>query len=131
MIDLAAAAAAAAAADGFPSVGWERRSSFGVTDSNCGPVDGGRFDIIIGGERLRVLPPRRLVAVVLRGPELLAECTDAEEGGRAGIAFVIIGITETLPSSFAGGVEDATGVDSFLGPASSSFVCVGDGVGSL
>ena len=71
---MAAAAAAAAAADGFPTeVGCVRLSSFGVVDSNCGPVDGGRFDIIIGGDRLRVLPPRRLVAVVLRGPELLAE----------------------------------------------------------
>ena len=126
---MATAAAAAAAADGFPTeVGCVRLSSLGVVvDSNCGPVDGGRFEIIIGGDRLRVLPPRRLVAVVLRGPELLAEWTDAEDGGRAGMAFVIIGIAEARPSSFVGGFEDATGVDSFIGSVSSSFLSVRGG----
>jgi len=103
VIDLAAAAAAAAAADGFVADGGGgRRSSLGGYESNCGPVDGGRLDIIIGGDRLRVLPPRRLVAVVLRGPELLAECTDAADGGLAGNVFVIMSILEDRPSSFAG-----------------------------
>jgi hypothetical protein len=62
--------------------------------------------------------------VVLRGPELLADCTDVEEGGLAGIAFVIIGATEAPPSSFAGGVEGSADIESNTGDDCSSFAAV-------
>jgi hypothetical protein len=45
---------------------------------------------MVGGDRHLVLPPLRLVAPTVRAGELL-ECTDAEEGGRLGVAFVMIG----------------------------------------
>ena len=46
------------------------------------------------------------------------------------MAFVIMGIAEARPSSFAGGFEDTTGVDSLIGSASSSFLSV-RGISSL
>lgn len=58
----------------------------------------------MGGDRLLVLPPRRLVAVVLRGPEPL-ECMDDVEGGLAGMALVINGAMDARLSSFSGGVR--------------------------
>lgn len=87
-IDLAAAAAAAAAAEGFGGEGGARRSSMAPYCS--GPVEAGR-EVIIGGERLRVLPPLRLVAVVLRGPVEPFEWTDVVDGGRYGTELVMIG----------------------------------------
>ena len=66
LIDFAAAAAAAAAADGFAGDVGALRSST-PPNGGSGPVEAGR-EVIMGGERLRVLPPLRLVAVVLLGP---------------------------------------------------------------
>ena len=67
LIDLAAAAAAAAAAEGFAGDVGALRSSNPPNGSGPGPVDSGR-EVIIGGDRLLVLPPLRDVAVVLLGP---------------------------------------------------------------
>ena len=51
-----------------------------------------RAEIIIGGDRLRVRPPRLLIAVVRRAPVELLDCTDVVEGGRLfGTEFVMIG----------------------------------------
>jgi hypothetical protein len=47
---------------------------------------------MVGGDRHLVLPPLRLVAPTVRdGVRELLECTDAEEGGRLGVAFVMMG----------------------------------------
>ena len=88
LIDLAAAAAAAAAADGFAGDVGALRSS--TPPYGSGPVEAGR-EVIMGGERLLVLPPLRLVAVVLLGPADPLEWTDVVDGGRLGTELVMIG----------------------------------------
>ena len=108
---MAAAAAAAAAADGLapdgPSGAVLSTGEYAGVLFSVGLVEAGLA--IEGGDLERVLPPRRLVAVVrAAGPGVeFTECTDADEGGRAGGAFVI---------STAGGFESA-----LLSSASSSF----------
>lgn len=67
MIDLAAAAAAAAAAEGLAGEGGGGAPLLSPTADGVygsGGAEPGRL-IIVGGDLQRVLPPRRLVAVVL------------------------------------------------------------------
>jgi hypothetical protein len=74
VIDLAAAAAAAAAAEGLVGDGGGLSSigGGGYGSEGGGPVDPGRC-IIVGGDRQRVRPPRRLVVVDLGAPVELLE----------------------------------------------------------
>jgi hypothetical protein len=119
---LAAAAAAAAAAEGFAGDigGWCDCDDGGrLFDCGCddvegccccccdpseGVVDGGRFIVMLDGERLRARPPLRLIAVVLGGcggPADPAECTDVVDGGRLldvgdGPAFVMLTVSANV-----------------------------------
>lgn len=114
---MAAAAAAAAAADGLapdgPSGAVLSTGEYAGVLFSVGLVEAGLA--IEGGDLERVLPPRRLVAVVrAAGPGVeFTECTDADEGGRAGGAFVI---------STAGGFESAALLSSESSSFFSSFI---------
>ena len=82
---LAAAAAAAAAEDGLESPPELSKVLVVAGKAGLAPppaVIDPRL-LMPCGDRERVRPPRRLVAVV-RGPPELLECTDVAEGGRAG-----------------------------------------------
>lgn len=71
----------------------------GCCDPSEGVADGGRFMVILEGERLRARPPLRLMAVVRGGGWPLAaldpaECKEVVDGGRLplgdGAALVIL-----------------------------------------
>ena len=54
-------------------------------------VEGGRFMVMLEGDRLRVRPPRRLIAVVRGGGAPSLECIEEAEEGLDALVMVIAG----------------------------------------